>query len=246
MIRTFAERTLSHIITHVLHAQERLTAKEQAVCDVLMAYLSIKPRTTHQPLVIALVGLVGSGKSAVTYDLAWRLGATVIEADFVRVQLRERGLSYDHVRMIVEELARGVLARGGNVILDSDFVDVAKRVSLLAKVRQMDARVIYIHTYGDFDVVAGRIMSATYNAGSFYGGAACAWKRDPQTCGAVVKTRELWRRTPLHYNWSRRGGGTWIPKKFPFAFASINTTDDQALWSQKMDAVAALCLSEND
>ena len=47
-----------------------------------------------QPKVVAIVGLVGSGKSSVARYLAKLIGAKIISANVIRVALRKKGKGY--------------------------------------------------------------------------------------------------------------------------------------------------------
>lgn len=187
-----------------------LTKKERTAEQAFLANLKIKKRTTKKQIVVAMIGLVGSGKTSVAQELANRIGATVISNDDIRIELRKQNERYEHARIIAENACMHVIKRGGNVILDSDFVDKQKRASLREKVRDTHARLLFIRTYCDPDVVLGRIMT-------------------------TVKIREMWRRTPHHYRWSNQRGGVWILKKFPFVlFAEVNTTVPDT-WKQQLE-----------
>ena len=72
-------------------AEESLSKTALEVQESFINSLKIDKRKTIQPLVVALVGLVGSGKSSVAQKLAPLIGATVIGGDRIRVELRKRG-----------------------------------------------------------------------------------------------------------------------------------------------------------
>ena len=89
-------------------------------------------------------------------------------------------------------------------------------------------------------MVAGRIITANYRniTEDFFGGASSKWQGSEQNKGAVVKLREMWRRTPLHYHWVNKGGGQWVIKNPPCAvIADIDTTEPD-LWKQKVEKCA--------
>src|SRR3989344_5382852 len=130
--------------------------------------------------------------------------------------------------------------QGGNVILDSDFVDEKKRASVREKARKAGVRLVFVRTYCDLDVMVGRVLTATYHnrVDDFFGGVKSKWQGSEQSKGAAVKVREMWRRTPHHYRWVNQGGGKWVLKKFPFAiFAEINTTDSDS-WKREVERCA--------
>ena len=133
-------------------------------------------------------------------------------------------------------MALEVVKRGGNVILDSDFIDPKKRASVREKARVADVRLVFICTYAYFDVMVGRALTADYqnSADDFFGGASSQWKGSEQSKGLVVKVREMWRRTPLHYRWVNKGGGQWKIKNPPCTvLADIDTTDEKK-WKQEV------------
>lgn len=211
----------------------------RSVQDIVMEKIGFKKRKTKKPLVIALAGLVGSGKNLVAKALAKHIGAVVIGADDVRVELRKRGESYGRVRTIVEQAALEILKRGGSVVLDSDFAGVEKRGSLRKKMQRAGARIMFVRVHCNPDAAIGRIISAHYRARAddFFGGAFSVWKGSARVKGAVVKIREMWRRTPLHYRWSEKGGGRWELKKLPFAcIAEIDTT--RVTWKREIKKCA--------
>lgn len=244
MFDRLTEFILPPIIGVMVHKRERLTEKERAARDAFLAKLDIKERKTKKPIVVAFIGLIGSGKSSVARELADHIGGTVIEGDAIRVELRTRDERYEKTRAIAEAIALEVIARGGNAILDSDFVDAKKRASIREKARRADARLVFVRTDCDFDVAAGRIISAAYHPDDFFGGATSELKEDTQKKGAVVKMREMWRRTPHHYRWVSRDSGKWVLKKFPFAiFAEITTTNPRA-WKWQVERCAERLLMQ--
>lgn len=243
MFRRLIESVLPRIIGIMVHKREKLTQKEQRAQDSFLAKLDIKKRKTAKPVIVAIIGLVGSGKSSVARELAKHIGATVIEGDNIRIELRKQSEHYERARAIAENVAIEIIKQGGNAILDSDFVDEKKRASVREKARKAGVRLVFIRTHCDLDVMVGRVLTATYHnhVDDFFGGASSKWTGNEQSKGAAVKVREMWRRTPHHYRWINQGGGKWILKKFPFAiFAEINTTDSE--WKREVEKCAKLLM----
>lgn len=192
---------------------------------------------TKQPIIVALVGLVGSGKTSVARDLAKYLHAEVIEGDAIRVRLRKEKLDYEKARAIAEALAEEYVRCEKNVVIDSDFIDANKRKVLEKKARVFGARVAYVRVCVNHDAAIGRIMSAPYRKSQddFFGGASSVWRG--KQSGAVVKVREFWRRTPHHYRWSEKDGGAWISRKLPFVDFMVDTTDWKT-WKKQVVEIA--------
>lgn len=235
----------ARIIVFGAHTLEKLTKKEKAAEDAFVVGLDIKEGKTKKPVLVAFIGLVGSGKSTVARELAERIGATIIGGDVIRVELRRQGERYEHARLIAENMAFKLLKRGGSVILDSDFVDKHKRASIREKSRKAGVRPIFIRTYCDLDVMVGRMLTASYRnvTDDFFGGASSSWTGSAQSKGAAVKVREMWRRTPQHYRWINESGGKWVPKKLQVAFfADIDTTDPDS-WKRDVEVCAKQLLS---
>ena len=239
MLTKLKEVLLQYIIG-VYHHMEKLTSKEQSAQKSFLSKLNINKRKTKNPVIVAFIGLVGSGKSSVARELAKHIGATVISGDDIRIELRKQNEKYGHTRAIAENVALEIMKKGDNVVVDSDFVDEKKRASIREKARKAQSHLVFIRTYCDLDVVVGRIITANYknSADDFFGGASSGWKGNKQTKGAVVKIREMWRRTPHHYKWVNKIGGKWVLRKFSFSiFAEIDTTNKE-VWKHKIEGLA--------
>jgi predicted kinase len=183
----------------------------------------------QKPLLICMVGLVGSGKSTVAREIARALNAIVIENNEIRVEFnypRENGR--DMTRLIAEMAACEVVREGGIAVLDSDFIDPRKRASLRAKVRGLGVEIVYVRTFTDLEVMFSRIMNASYPSNELFG----------QRGGAPRKISECARRLPLHYYQRRKGRGRWTLRRLPFeVLAEIDTGVDD---SEFHTAIAAL------
>ena len=238
MLAQLMEATLPSIIGVMVHKREKLTPKELAAQKSFLAKLGvIQKRKTDEPVIVAMIGLAGSGKSSVSQELSKLIGATVIEGDDIRIELRKHGEQYERARALAENIALEVVNQGGNIILDSDFIDPKKRASIREKARKAGIRLVFICTYtDDFDVMVGRTLTADYknSVDDFFGGASSQWKGSEQSKGAVVKVREMWRRTPHHYRWENKGGGKWVIKNPPCkVLADIDTTDEKK-WKEEV------------
>lgn len=236
-------RIIKHIM--VLHKREILTKKEKVAQKAFLTKLVVPRRKTKAPVIVAMIGLVGSGKSSVAQELAERIGAAVVDGDKIRVELRKRGEHYEHARTIAENVSIEVIGHGGNVILDSDFIDAKKRASLREKARKAGVRLFFICTYANLDIMVGRIITAAYQdrVDDFFGGASSKWEGGETSKGAVVKMREMLRRISHHYRWENKAGGRWVIRKPPCAvLADIDTTDREK-WKREVEKCAERILT---
>lgn len=243
----FIEKIVLPRIIGIMYKKEILNEEEHIAQQMFMikARVGFKKRKTEKPVIVAMIGLIGSGKSSVAQELAKHIGATVIESDAIRVELRKQGEQYKHARMIAENATLEATGRGSNVVIDSDFIDAKKRASLHEKARKASIRVFFIRTFCDSDVMIGRIISAGYHdrIDDFFGGAASSWHGNGPK-GGVVKLREMWRRTPSHYRWINMGGGRWEIKKPPCAVLADIDTTNPVLWKREVEKCAEKLLEQ--
>lgn len=196
------------------------------VSKEFISSLKTPKRKTKKSVVVAMVGLVGSGRSSVAKALAPLIGAAVVESNAIRVSLRQKRQDYNPVRNIAEKAALKTLEVGSNVIMDSDFIDSKKRKSLERKLKKTGVKIVYLRVLANPEIVIERFIRVKFNP-----------NRDLYKSSAIA-IREMWRRTPHHYNWSKAGGGKFILKKLKNPFlAEIDTTTPD--WRKKVREVAA-------
>ena len=232
-------------IIGIMHKIEKLTDKEQRAQKAFVESLTVVSRKTKKPVMVAMIGLVGSGKSTVAKELAKHISATVIEGDAIRVFLRKEGEKYEGMRKIAENAMEEIIRKGGNVILDSDHIDAKKRASLREKAKKLGAELNFIRTHAHWDIMVGYALATDYRdtPDDFFGGAPSLYQGDAKTKGAITKTREMWRRTPHHYKWQNTGGGKWVLKKLPFpVLTTIDTMTDK--WKEEVQKVAKKLVSK--
>jgi predicted kinase len=220
---------LPHVIGFAPRRIRKLKFDEEMQQMTYAGCLSMgaKPRTTSVPIIVAMVGLVGSGKSTVAREFARHTNMLVVEADDVRANFQSKGFSLDRIWAITENIALDMASRGANVIIDSDFIHPFKRASLLNRTREMGINVFFVRVICDPDVMFSRLRGS--DAGAFFNGASS--KSTAEDKGRDVRLRDLWRRTPLHYLWKNKGGGCWTPRELSFElFAEIDTTDHESMY----------------
>ncbi len=128
--------------------------------------------TTSKPLLVAIGGLVASGKSTVARALAVRLGAEHIEADRVRDVLLElaggeavheaawHGLAPGFAAAVYTELRRRAeasLRAGRSVVLDACFARAGERLQARALARRMRADFLFVECHASAETIVLRL-----------------------------------------------------------------------------------------
>lgn len=205
-----------------------MTKSFEQIKKEMVRGVQIKHRRTEEPVIVAMVGVTGAGNSTLARALNKILGWPVLEKNKIRVKLREEGHGFTTATTdeIHHAILTKILKEKGNVILDSDFVEKAKRRKLERFAKRFKARVTYLHLVCDRDIMLGRMIKANYNP-----------KKDIFKSAAVA-LREHCRRYPWHYRWSETEGGKYILRRLPIKFfAEISTTDPDK-WKKKLRLVA--------
>lgn len=204
---------------------EKLSKKEQDVIDAFLKKMKLPRAKSGRLFVVGMIGLVGSGKSSVADILAQELGAVIVSGDMLRIALRKKKVGFVHLQAIARRITARVLEQGGSVVVDSDFVDAGKRNEIKKVAKDGGAQMRFVRVVCDHDVIIGRIMAERFGtkATDLFAGAETTWKGQKKP--AVVKLREMWRRTPHHYTWSMDKGGHWVQKTIQDVFATVDTTE---------------------
>ncbi len=179
---------------------------------------------TNNPVVVAMVGVTGAGNSTLARALKKQLGWPIIEKNKIRVALREKGPGFNpqNTDEIHYAMLGKILKAGGNVILDSDFAEKAKRKKLEKFARRLQAQIFYIRLLCDMDAMLERMLRARYNP-----------KTDIFSSPAIA-VREFSRRLPWHYRWQETNGGQYSPRKLPIKFFAEIDTTRPAGWKKKI------------
>jgi predicted kinase len=230
MLEEIAEALLPHVVDYLL-TRDDLNPQQQQVQKEFFAGLQPTPRKTRQPLIVAVIGLTGAGKSSVARELVKQIGGTVITGERIRRALQQRGEPEAKAPAIAERLMSEVIREGGNAIIDSDHINIeaTNRARLRKRAAALGARLVLIDVVCDFYVAIRRILSV--------------WKENQPSEQAIEKLIELLDRIPYHYQWTSEHGGMWLRKKLPFKpFAEINTSSEED-WKAEVAAVAEKLLA---
>ena len=130
------------------------------------------PSKKPQPFIIALIGVVGAGKTHIARLLAHRLGAVRITTDDIRVQLRRHGKSLDSAPEITRERSDVLLRRGRSLILDFDAVNPLRRQELRRRARHFGARLYCIAVQAPQRLILARLRQKRYTPSDLFRDAA--------------------------------------------------------------------------
>jgi aminoglycoside phosphotransferase family enzyme/predicted kinase len=133
-----------------------------------------------QPVLVAMTGFSGTGKSTVARRLARALGARLLASDVVRKELAGiegpapaawgEGLyrpewtraTYDRLFALAEVILRA----GMPVVLDASFLATEQRAGAAAVAAQTDAQLVLVETICDEETVAARLATRTMRGDS--------------------------------------------------------------------------------
>ncbi len=122
--------------------QEQLS---QFVQDFL-SRLSLPETKADRPFIVAMIALVGSGRTTVAKLLAKKLpGAILVQANSARFLLKESEMEWgDNVKQILKGVAEDLLSKGYGVIFDGNASDEAERKNIQEIADKTGATVYYI------------------------------------------------------------------------------------------------------
>ncbi|MBI4132819.1 MAG: AAA family ATPase [Candidatus Sungbacteria bacterium] len=118
--------------------------------------------------IIALIGVVGSGKTHIAKILSKRLGAARITTDEIRVGLRKRRRSYNQAPKITARRAERFLRNGQSVILDFDAINPARRRELRWRAREFEARLYFLEVRTPQRTILARLRKKRYTSGDLF------------------------------------------------------------------------------
>ena len=135
---------------------------------------------TVQPVLMAMTGLSGTGKSTVARRLARALGARLFASDIVRKELagiegpapaawgeglyRSEWTRATYDRLFA--LAEASLDAGIPIVLDASFLATEQRLSAAAVAARANAQLVLVETVCDEETVAARLATRTARGGS--------------------------------------------------------------------------------
>jgi aminoglycoside phosphotransferase family enzyme/predicted kinase len=136
---------------------------------------SLAARTPTQPVVIAVGGLLASGKSTVAHALGVRLAAAVVGSDRTRKHMARLApttpvdepawqgayslQATDHVYAEVLARADVVLRSGRSVILDASFRSATQRARARALAETFGASFVFIECSASLDILSERLRA---------------------------------------------------------------------------------------
>jgi uncharacterized protein len=170
------------IRAHVLFTKSEQAAGGEAVWTEAKHYFDLAGRliTPGPPLLVAVGGLSGTGKSVLARGLAGLIepppGAVIVRSDVVRKRLfgvsettplPEAAYQADTTARVYEILsatAQRILSQGCSVVLDAAFLRETERAVLADLARQHDARFIGLFLTADLATRVARIEQRKHDA----------------------------------------------------------------------------------
>lgn len=207
-----------------------INTKEKKVLEAYLAKVKAIPRKTASRVIVGMVGLPGTNRAEVASRVAKDIGAVLISADDLRLKLGEKKLPYDNVREMLRMGAEEFLKKDCSVVIESDHIDPDKRNRLRKTTKDSEAVLVYVRTYCDMDVMVGNLVSGKHSRKTLFERSELSWKGSNRQ--AVAGLKEIMRRLPLHFSWSKLEGGEWVHKNIAFAYAEIDTTNSSKVASQ--------------
>lgn len=121
---------------------------------------------------IALLGPVGSGKSYIAKILSKKLNALHIRTDDIRVELRNKGKSYNAAPRIAAQRRDQALQTGKSVIADFDAVLSRRQRELVGIAKKWKARFFLIHIQTPEKTILARLRKKRYTKKELFKNAA--------------------------------------------------------------------------
>jgi len=187
------------------------------------------PQNLNTLYLILMSGLIGTRRHQAADDISKKIGAVIVSADDARILLREAGADYSHIREIVYGTVREFLGKNISVIIDSDHASIEKVEEGKKLGAEFNAICKCIRTVATGDAIIANLLndSNLEQTDNFFGGAATGSDFvstvAPDFKGRAIALREMWRRTPHHFDWIP-GAGEWKLKKLDFVDIEIDTT----------------------
>ncbi|MFL5759383.1 MAG: AAA family ATPase [Thermomicrobiales bacterium] len=174
-----------------LPAEQRATfyAEAMTYLDLAMA-----TTTTMRPVIIAMSGMSGTGKSVVSSALARSLGATVISTDEMR---RDGGAPEDAptgwqtdryapaqraaIYTQILDRARDTAQAGKPVILDATFLESDRRLEAAAAAKDLGVPLVFVETAAEEEIVRRRLTERASESSSVSEATVEIYERQRQT-----------------------------------------------------------------
>lgn len=204
----------------------------QEIQNEFLKNLKIKPRKTASPIIIGMIGTVGSGKTSISKEIEKLADFTPIEKNYIRVLLREYGPGFDvkPTNQILSKAVEKVINEGGNAIIDMDFAETETRERLEKEAKKLGAKVFYIRTFTEPDTLFKRLIKAKYNPKK-------TLFKTPEEA-----IREMWRQDAKHYTSSKSSKGKgwtgWSKNLKKFQLKKlIGEIDTTAEWKKELEKI---------
>ncbi len=182
-----------------LSDQKLPNKREGAAARAFARKLSPRVRLTEEPVIVGMLGLTGSGKSAVAREFAEHIGGTVLAHDEICLELRRRHASYEGGNDILRIVALGIIHLGGNAVIDSDLIEAHDRRALRTMCRRLGIRLVFVRTHADLDTILKRALPTDYLSGEYQNVVPLRKQADVGHEDAFIKLNKMMVHLPKHY-----------------------------------------------
>ena len=123
-----------------------------------LSRLELPPQKAKVPFLIAIIGLVGSGRTIVAKAIVEKIdGAVLVQANSARFLLREAATTWgDNVRRVLKIVAENLLSQGYGVVFDGASADVEDRQNISEIAEKTGAKVFYVRIIIDPEIAKAR------------------------------------------------------------------------------------------
>lgn len=120
--------------------------KINQLAEDFLSRLSLPLQKSKNPLMIAAIGLVGSGRTTAAEKFTELIdGLVLVQSNSARYLLKEMGLPWgQNVRDILKQVSKSLLSGGYGVVFDGNAADEEDRQGITETAQEFGARIFYV------------------------------------------------------------------------------------------------------
>ncbi len=133
-------------MSDIIKKQSNLSDKEmEKVSSIYEESLLIPEKKIEKPIMICIIGLIGSGKTTVVNLLVKKLPLLAISANEIRKILKEKGFDYNRAAEISFKLSEKYIKKGYSIAVDKDCNSDESKSYIDSLNKKYDIEIIWIH-----------------------------------------------------------------------------------------------------